>query len=202
MNICSALLSPRDSDGACLHILQAAKMEKIYLYLKQLKVALFLLMQKLLAVCVEITVYNKGFMTRRQRSRSPSWPHWQCRTVKPFYGGDKKLPVSQLEVSGKKNQLNFNAPISHYHWTNPYHCSQHNSMNTTVSSLSSKTFVSWHNNRFISFTWTIVMKITSWWPFDLNSKNQIINRKITISQIVVTKRRSWWLGDLINGARQ
>ena len=104
MNICSGLLSPRDSDGACLHRLQAAKMEKIYLYLKHLKVALFLLMQIILAVCVEITVYNKGFMTRRQRSRSPSWPHWQCRTVKPFYGGDKKLPVSQLDSErGKIN---------------------------------------------------------------------------------------------------
>ena len=147
MNICSALLSPRDSDDACLHRLWAAKMEKIYLCLKQLKVALFLLMQIILAVCVEITVYNKGFMTRRQRSRSPSWPHWQCRTVKPFYGGDKKLPVSQLELRGKKNQLNFDAP-RRYHSKNPYHCSQHNSMNTTVSS---KTFLSWHNNRLIYF---------------------------------------------------
>ena len=150
MNICSALLSPGDSDDACLHRLQAAKMEKKYFYLKHLKVALFLLMQIILAVCVEITVYNKGFMTRRQRSRSPSWPHWQCRTVKPFYGGDKKLPVSQLELRGKKNQLNFDAP-RRYHSKNAFHCSQHNSMNTTVSSLSSKTFLSWHNNRLIYF---------------------------------------------------
>ena len=151
MNICSGLLSPRDSDAACLHRLQAAKMEKIYLYLKHLKVALFLLVQIILAICVEITVYNKGFMTRRQRSRSPSWPHWQCRTVKPFYGGDKKLPVSQLELRGKKNQLNFYA-YSHYHWKNPYHYSQHNRMKTTVLSLSSKTYVLWHKNRLISFT--------------------------------------------------
>ena len=121
--------------------------ENIFL-LEADKSGAFLLMQIIFGVCVEITVYNKGFMTRRQRSRSPSWPHWQCRTVKPFYGGDKKLPVSQLEVSGKKNQLNFNAS-SHYHWTNPYHCSQHNRIKTTVSSLSSKTFLSWHNNRLI-----------------------------------------------------
>ena len=157
-------------------------------------------MQIILAVCVEIYVYNKGFMTRRQRSRSPSWPHWQCRTVKPFYGGDKKLPVSQLDSERGKINWTLMPPVIN---TEQIHITIHS---TIEWKLQYRLYHLKHFYRDIiidSFTLTIiVMKIRSWWPFDLNSKNQIINTEITISQIVVTKRRSWWLGDLINGARQ